>query len=222
MPADESRRHSVAEGVSLITDEHARAEAEARNGLKQFDLGMAAVEDAIEKGSQFRLRPSLILRLHREALDGISASAGIFRPAGVGIEGSKHSPAGAHLVPELIEDMCEYINERWTTASPIHLSAYAMWRLNWIHPFSDGNGRTSRIVSYVILCIATGMRLPGYPAIPDYIVENRKPYFEALEDADGKLLDTRIVDVSKMEKLLEGLLAKQLMHVIDKAAGREK
>jgi Fic family protein len=130
MSADNTRRHSVAEEVALITDETLKAEAEARNGLKQFDLGMRVVEDAREKGDQFKLRSSLILSLHRQALEGISPLAGTFRPAGVGIQGSKHSPAGAHLVPELIEDMCDYINDRWKSASPIHLSAYAMWRLN--------------------------------------------------------------------------------------------
>jgi hypothetical protein len=95
MPADDSRRHSVAEEVALITDDRLRAEAEARNGLRQFDLGMRAVEDALEKGDQFKLRSSLILSLHRQALQGISPLAGTFRPAGVGIQGSKHNPVGA-------------------------------------------------------------------------------------------------------------------------------
>ena len=219
MSADNNRRHSVAEEVALITDETLKAEAEARNGLKQFDLGMRAVEDALEKGEQFRLRSSLILSLHRQALEGISPLAGTFRPAGVGIQGSKHNPIGAHLVPEMIEDMCDYINDRWKSASAIHISAYAMWRLNWIHPFSDGNGRTSRIVSYIVLCIATGSRLPGYPTIPDHIVENRTPYFDALEDADQKFEAAKSVDVGMMEVLLKNLLAKQLMSVITKAAG---
>ncbi|MCA3564549.1 MAG: Fic family protein [Methylocystis sp.] len=219
MPADDSRRHSVAEEVALITDDRLRAEAEARNGLRQFDLGMRAVEDALEKGDQFKLRSSLILSLHRQALQGISPLAGTFRPAGVGIQGSKHNPVGAHLVPELIEEMCDYINDRWKSASPIHLAAYAMWRLNWIHPFSDGNGRTSRIVSYIVLCISTRSRLPGSPTIPDHIVENRKPYFDALEDADRKYAATMSIDVGIMEALLKSLLAKQLMSVITKAAG---
>jgi hypothetical protein len=34
-------------------------------------------------------------------------------------------------------------------ATAIHLAAYLMWRLNWIHPFADGNGRTARMTSYV-------------------------------------------------------------------------
>jgi Fic family protein len=211
------RRHSVAEEPSLISDPVARAEAEARNGLKQFDLGIKAIVDAVAKGKDFRLRPSLILALHREALNGISTRAGNWRPAGVGIEGSHHQPPGGHLVPELIEDLCHYVNEHWLVRSPIHLAAYVMWRLNWIHPFTDGNGRTSRVLSYVVLSIGIGYVLPGLPAIPDQIVENRRPYFEALEQADAAFMQDR-VDVSAMEALIERLLAVQLTNVL-KTAG---
>jgi hypothetical protein len=94
----------------------------------------------LDRGA-FKLRPSLILSLQREALAGISMFAGNYRPAGVAIEDSKHEPVGAHLVPELIEEMCDYLNERSEQSTPIHLAAYLMWRLNWIHPFADGKGR---------------------------------------------------------------------------------
>lgn len=125
------------------------------------------------------------------------------------IEGSKHEPVGAHLVPELIEDMCDYVNDNWEASTPIYLAAYLMWRLNWIYPFADGNGRTSRIVSYAVLSVRAGSILPGTPTIPDQIVDNREPYFEALDAADLALKGGRF-DVSKMEELLASLLANQL------------
>jgi len=216
--SDSGRRHSRALEAELIQDPQIKAEAEARNGLRQFDLGMQIVDDAIAK-SAFRLRPSIILSLQRTALEGISVFAGNFRPAGVEIGGSKHTPPGAHLVAELVEDMCDYVNEHWTSTTPIHLAAYLMWRLNWIHPFADGNGRTSRIVSYIILSIRLGYRLPGTKTIPDQIVENRSQYFDALDAAD-KNFKRDIVDVSSMESLIEGLLAKQLMTVYEVASGK--
>lgn len=212
-----SHRHSRAQDPELILDPTAQAEAEARNGLRQYDLGIKIVLDALDRG-HFRLRLSTILSLHREALSGISSFAGNFRPAGVAIEGSKHEPAGAHLVPELVEEMCDYINENWVSKSALHLAAYAMWRLNWIHPFADGNGRTSRIVSYVVLCIKLGYPLPGTPTIPDQIVDNRTPYFDALDAADEAWKGNQI-DVSAMEDLLGTLLARQLAQVIEKAGG---
>jgi Fic family protein len=212
------QRNSRALEPDLIRDPQEKAAAEARNGLRQYDFGIEAIRTALERG-QFKLRPSLILALQREALHGISVYAGNYRPAGVQIEGSRHQPAGAHLVPELIEDMCDYVNENWERSSPIHLAAYLMWRLNWIHPFADGNGRTSRIVSYVVLSIRAGAILPGTPTIPDQIVDNRKPYFDALEAADASM-ESGAVNVSKMEELLGSLLARQLAEFYQAAGGK--
>jgi Fic family protein len=212
------RRDSRALEPDLIKDPQARAEAEARNGLRQYDAGIKVVQSALER-SPFKLRVSLVLALHREALAGISVFAGNFRPAGVKIEGSKHEPVGAHLVPELVEEMCDYVNSCWDESTPIHLGAYIMWRLNWIHPFADGNGRTSRILSYVVLSIRAGAVLPGTPTIPDQIVDNRNPYFDALDSADAAWREGRI-DVSEMEKLLSTLLAKQLANFYESVGGK--
>lgn len=215
--AGDNQRHSRAHEAELITDAQAKAEAEALNGLRQYDFSIGVVQSAIERRS-FKLRPSLILSVHREALRGISAYAGNFRPAGVHIEGSSHSPAAAHLVPELVEEMCDYVNDHWETATPIHLAAYIMWRLNWIHPFSDGNGRTSRMMSYIVLCVKLDSVLPGHPTIPEQIVSNRDPYFAALDSADAAYQTGRI-DVSQMEALLSGMLAEQLRSAYEAASG---
>jgi Fic family protein len=212
------KRDSRALEPQLITDPQAQAEAEARNVLRQYDSGIATIQTALERGS-FKLRPSVILGLHREALAGISMFAGNFRPGGVEIEGSKHEPVGAHLVPELVEDLCDYVNEHWADSTPIHLASYVMWRLNWIHPFADGNGRTSRVVSYVVLSIRAGAILPGAPTIPDQIVDNRNPYFDALDAADAAWREGH-VDVSKMEELLGALLARQLTSFYQAAGGK--
>ncbi len=219
MTGDErDRRDSRALEPELISDPQEKAAAEARNGFRQYDAAIAAIQTALERGS-FKLRPSLILGLHREALTGISSYAGNYRPGGVAIEGSKHEPVGAHLVPELVEDMCDYINDHWNESSPIHLASYAMWRLNWIHPFADGNGRTSRIVSYVVRSIRAGSILPGTPTIPDQIVANRKPYFDALDAAAVAFREGRI-DVSKMEDMLAALLAHQLTEFYKAMGGK--
>lgn len=218
MSDDSGRRHSKPAEPEIEGDPQRQAEREALNALRQFDRALDVIKTHVEDGRPFRLRPSLILGLHREALDGLSAYAGNFRPGGVSIEKSKHTPPDAHLVPELIEDMCDYVNENWGDATALHLASYVMWRLNWIHPFADGNGRTSRIISYVVLCVAMNSVLPGTNTIPDQITANRSPYFAALDAADAAYRDERI-DVSQMESLMEDLLAGQLLSAIQDAGG---
>jgi len=100
----------------------------------------------------------------------------------------------------------------------VHLAAYALWRLNWIHPFSDGNGRTSRIVSYILLCARLRCRLPGAMTIPEQIASGKTPYYAALEDGDRAFRDGRI-DVSSMEAILSSCLAQQLVVLHDAANG---
>lgn len=91
-----------------------------------------------------------------------------------------------------------------------------MWRLNWIHPFSGGNGRTSRAASYLVLCAKLGYRVSGTKTIPEQIVANRQPYYEALDAADAAWTQNRI-DLTTMENLLEHALAVQLSSVLEAA-----
>ncbi len=102
--------------------------------------------------------------------------------------------------------MCAYLNDRWTTKSPIRLAAYAMWRLNWIHPFTEGNGRTSRAVSYLVLCLRLRALLPGKFTIPEQIEQNCTQYYKALEAADEALAEGQ-TDLSAMKDLLASMLA---------------
>ena len=212
-------RHSHAREAELIIDPDQLAAREALNGLRQFDAVVEMVEYYLHPDRPFKFRPSHLLRLHRIALDGISQYAGTWRPAGIEIAGSRHQPVGAHLVPEMIEDLCDYINNNWKTSTPVHLASYVMWKLNWIHPFTDGNGRTSRAASYLVLCLRTGYLLPGKKTIPDQIADDRTPYYKALEAADKNLANHK-VDISEMEELLAALLARQLVGVINDVTGK--
>ena len=173
MSDDVSERHSKALTPDLVTDPDERAALEARNGLRQFDTTLLLIDTFLDPERPFKLRPSMILQLHRDALTGISHFAGNFRPASIEISGSSHKPIEAHLVPEYIEELCDYVNNNTPKASPIHLAAYVMWRLNWVHPFDDGNGRTSRALSYLVLCVCAKTQLPGTNTIPEQISNNK-------------------------------------------------
>ena len=218
MSSDDTR-HSHAREVELITDPDRLAAREALNGLRQFDAVVEMVEYYLHPDRPFKFRPSHLLRLHRCALEDISHYAGNWRPAGIEIAGSKHQPVGAHQVPEMIEDLCDYINNNWNDNTPLHLSAYVLWRLNWIHPFTDGNGRTSRAASYLVLCLKTRYLLPGRETIPDQIANDKTPYYKALEAADENWKKGKI-DLSQMEDLLGTLVAKQLLGVMNDVTGK--
>jgi Fic family protein len=219
--SEEQERHSHALEPELVADPDEIARIEARNGVRQFDAVTEMIEHFSHPERNFKLRPSQLLHLHRIALDSLSSYAANWRPAGIEIKGSRHQPVGAYLVPEEIEHMCDYVNDNWEKSSPLHQAAYALWKLNWIHPFTDGNGRTARAFSYLLLCLRLGYRLPGSKTIPAQIARDKNPYYKALEAAD-KERESKRLDLSALEKLLADLLAEQLASVHDQATGSEK
>lgn len=169
-------------------------------------------ESYLQQNRPFSFRPSQLQSLHRVALMGLSAYAGNWRPSGIEIQGSGHTPPEPFLIPELIEEMCDYVNTKWSEKSPLHLASYVMWKLNWIHPFTDGNGRTSRAASYLILCMKLGYVLPGKLTIPEQISVDKTPYYDALEAADTAWREGKI-DLTAMKDLLGSMLAAQLVAV---------
>ena len=176
---NEEERKSRPLLTELLTDPDEIARREARNALLQFDAVIQLVDEALAAPQSFRLRPSTASDLNRLAIEGINQYPGVYRPHEIEIIGSKHAPPDWRKVPRLVEEMCDYVNDN-AGSPPIHLAAYTMWRINWIHPFSDGNGRTARALSYAVLCIRLGYRLPGTNTIPDQIAADKFPYCDAL------------------------------------------
>lgn len=200
-------RESLPDRMTVETDKDARARLEAANGVRQTDFVFTTIERNLANNGKFRLRPSLLGELNRLAVEGLTPYAGVPRPHGMSITGSGHTPPAPAKVQELLEELCDYVNDNWDK-SPVHLAAYVMWRLNWIHPYDDGNGRTSRAAAYIVLSLRLGTRLPGSNTIVDQIVQTKSAYYRALEAADARF-DSGQIDVSDMESLISALLAKQ-------------
>lgn len=212
-------RHSIAQSQELIKDPDELARREVENGVRQFQLVVDIIRSHVQDPERpFKLRPSHILQLHYAALEGIHPLAGTYRNSPVKIGKSKHVPPEHFFVSEFVDKLCDYVNDSWQESSPIHLAAFVLWRLNWIHPFADGNGRTSRAVMYLVLNTKLDGLLAGTPTIPDQIAADKKPYYDALEDADAWWTQKETVGVAKLETLLESMLAKQLLSVVDDAS----
>jgi Fic family protein len=101
------------------------------------------------------------------------------------------------------------VHENWYIWEPAELAAYGLWRLNWIHPFVEGNGRTARAACYYLLCVRSGALLPGRKILPERIRENRDGYEKALEAAD-LAWDEGNLDFTVMEDYLAALIQAQL------------
>src|SRR5258708_20161629 len=103
-----------------------------------------------------------------------------------------------------------FIHENWFNASPTQLAAYGLWRLNWIHPFIEGNGRTARAVCYYLFCVRDGRLLPGRKIVPERIREPRGPYVQALRSADNAWNQAKL-DLPVIVSYLAHLMSSHLL-----------
>ncbi len=179
------------------------------NLLRQYDFLRATVEIAL-KNPDKAISHDVVRQLNNHAVVFLCETPGMYRKQPIYINNSSHRPPPHEQVDGLMDECLLYLAESWKRCSATHLAAYALWRLNWIHPFVEGNGRTARATSYLVLCAKHKMWLPGSNIIPKQIRENRDPYYAALRMADQRFEKDGTIDVSALESYLDQLLTNQL------------
>lgn len=192
-----------------------RTKAELENALRQADEVERLARAALASGT-FALTVDTVKVLNALAIEGLTEDPpGEFRTTNKvrPISGSNHQPPPFDQVPGLVRSMCGYINDlppiRTTRESPrsevqamvdrgIHVASYALWRLNWIHPFEDGNGRTSRAISHLLLCFHSQMILPG-KSLPERIAGDKRKFYNCLDACDQAHKRKKRIRIQQLE-----------------------
>lgn len=118
-----------------------------------------------------------ILEIHKRVLGHVDpVEGGHFRRTQVYVGG--HVPPGPSLITNLIAQYVHWLNsEDALELHPVRYAALAHYKLVHIHPFIDGNGRTSRLVMNMILMQA------GYPPVI-ILKQHRHLYYQHLQTAN--------------------------------------
>jgi Fic/DOC family len=181
-------------------------ELEISNGNRQYDFLRSLVGASLAVDRPF-LSTHIAKALNFQAIACLHTSAGDYRPCQVTV--GTHTPPEHYRVPDLMEDFVNMVNRSWEKSDPVALAAFVLWRMNFIHPFINGNGRTARAASYFVLCVAAGQWLPGTKILPELIRRDRAEYVTALQSADASLA-AGALDLSLLHGLLSRLLSEQL------------
>ncbi len=169
------------------------------NRERQLDFLKNLVEAAIQSATPF-LSQTVIKALNFRAISCLHAYAGQYRPCDVTI--GDYEPPMYFRIPSLMDDMVNRVNRWWTEFTPVSLAAYVLWRINWIHPFINGNGRTARAASYFVICAHAGYWMDGIPIFPERL-KGHPEYYEALKTADAGQ------GLARLEALIAELLLDQ-------------
>lgn len=133
------------------------------------------VEELVQK--QETLSEWHIKQLHSLVLKNIDQeNAGQYRKVNVLISGATHTPPDSLVVPEQMQSMMAWNQNEAQQLHPVERAARLHGELVKIHPFTDGNGRTSRLVMNLALMQA------GFPAALIQ-VNQRLAYYQALDKA---------------------------------------
>ena len=152
------------------------------NHMRQQDFLKSVVLAALESGRPL-LSQTVIKALNYHAMACLHPFAGEYRPCAVLV--GNHTPPDHYRVAALTDDFINLVNRHWESEKAIELSAEVLWRLNWIHPFINGNGRTARAACYFVLCVKGGGWFGGNKILPVLLQEHREEYVAALKSADS-------------------------------------
>jgi Fic family protein len=138
-------------------------------------------------GKEDPITEALIRELHKitvENVRGEKADPGNYRRIQNFIINSKtqkivYTPPGPFDVPPLMKDFVDWINKA-DDLSPILISGIAQFQFVHIHPFVDGNGRTARLLSTLIL-YKTGYDFKRLFSISEFYDKDRPSYYDAIQ-----------------------------------------
>lgn len=133
-----------------------------------------------------------LLAAHALLMRGLSDEAGRVRRGGVGIyrgEQLLHMAPPAHKVTELLKKLLDWLEN--TELHPLIAGCIFHYELEFIHPFSDGNGRIGRLWQSVILY--RWQPLFAYLPVETIIKERQQDYYAVLQQCDQEAESTAFI-----------------------------
>jgi Fic family protein len=123
-----------------------------------------------------------LLDAHLVLMKGLIVEAGQYRSGGVGVMAGEmvvHMAPPASRVPELVGDLLGWLSE--TGLHPLVASSVFHYEFEFIHPFSDGNGRMGRLWQSLIL--AKWNPVFAYLPVESLVFARQQEYYQAIQES---------------------------------------
>lgn len=167
---------------------------EPRNPSEQEIAGYRDALSTIHENYDYiPIEPNLILQLHRDlySFSGIGFGGNYKNADNViaeihsdGRESVHFRPVSAFETKGAVEDLCQAFKQAITMGEydPIILTSMFVLDFLCIHPFNDGNGRLSRLLTLLLL-YKSGYLVGKYVSLELLIEQTKESYYEALQDS---------------------------------------
>ncbi len=139
-----------------------------------------------------------LLHAHKLLMGDILKTAGTFRSSNVRV--GEHIAPQAHLVPQLMSQLFDWLKE--SNEHMLLKSCIFHYEFEFIHPFSDGNGRMGRLWQSVMLHSYN----PLFSSLPteSIVRDHQEAYYKALENATALGESTPFIEFM-LEMILEAI-----------------
>ena len=176
--------------------------AEPRNRSEEEIAGYREVLATVHDNYEYiPIRPNNILQLHRDLYSFSSSDTGgrfkntdnvIAESGKDGQQRVRFMPVPAFQTPEAMENLCDEFNKAIDRAEYDPLLLIPMFILDFlcIHPFNDGNGRMSRLLTLLLL-YRSGYIVGKYVSMEMLIEKTKETYYEALQNSSIKWHNTQ-------------------------------
>lgn len=183
-----------------------------RNRSRQFDFLEMSFEVS-QRSAGLEIDDEFISTLNAYATRYISMQPGRYRRH-YNVMVGDHRPSHWSFVPEEMEAFLNTLHTNWATWAPTEAAAYALWGVNHVHPFCDGNGRTARALCYYVLCQKLGQWLPGKLTVLEQIrTSYRAHHCDVLQRMhNARVRPAMTTDLTEMSSLIDILATTQINH----------
>ena len=171
----------------------AEADPDDARELLNYRRAFELVSDYLESGQP--ATEGLIREIHRRLVEGVrggSARPGEYRRVQNYVANSEtgevvYTPPHPTHVPEMMTELAAWLNDSGTV-HPVLVAGIAQFQLVHIHPFVDGNGRTSRLLSTLCLYRA-GYDIKRLFTISEYYDRDRAEFYRAIQSVREQDMD---------------------------------
>ncbi len=189
-----------------------------RNRDEHEILGYRDVLNMIHESYEYiPLRPAYILQLHRDLLKRAGLSYGgkfksvqnyIIETKQDGTNHIRFTPVEPYETEAAVTAICESYNQvsAKETVDPLILIPSFVCDFLCIHPFNDGNGRMSRLITLLLL-YKSGYHIGKYVSIEKQIEKTKDRYYDVLESADTGWHDEKNDTTPFIRYMLQVILA---------------